>query len=52
MPVTSLHPEYLDMLNAWSRARDVIAGEDGNGSILDIGHSQVNCHLFQEVPRA
>ena len=28
MPVNSLHPEYLDMLNAWSRARDVIAGED------------------------
>ena len=28
MPVNSLHPEYLEMLNAWSRARDVIAGED------------------------
>jgi hypothetical protein len=28
VPVNSLHPEYLEMLNAWSRARDVIAGED------------------------
>lgn len=28
MPVNSLHPDYLEMLNAWSRARDVIAGED------------------------
>lgn len=28
MPVNSTHPEYLEMLNAWSRARDVMAGED------------------------
>ncbi len=28
MPVNSLHPEYLENLVAWSRARDVIAGED------------------------
>jgi len=28
MPVNSLHPVYLEMVNAWSRARDVIAGED------------------------
>jgi hypothetical protein len=28
MPVNSLHPDYLAMLPAWSRARDVIAGED------------------------
>jgi hypothetical protein len=28
MPVNSLHPDYLEMLPAWSRARDVIAGED------------------------
>jgi hypothetical protein len=27
MPVNSLHPQYLEMLNAWSRARDVLAGE-------------------------
>lgn len=28
MPVNSTHPEYLQMLTAWSRARDLIAGED------------------------
>jgi hypothetical protein len=28
MPANSLHPQYLEMLNAWSRARDVLAGED------------------------
>ena len=28
MPVNSLHPDYIEMLPAWSRARDVIAGED------------------------
>jgi hypothetical protein len=28
MPVNSLHPEYVEMLPVWSRARDVIAGED------------------------
>jgi hypothetical protein len=28
MPVNSLHPDYLENLAAWSRARDVIAGED------------------------
>src|SRR5690242_5473312 len=28
MPANSLHPDYLAMLPAWSRARDVIAGED------------------------
>jgi hypothetical protein len=28
MPVNSLHPDYVEMLPAWSRARDVIAGED------------------------
>lgn len=28
MPVNSLHPQYAEMLSAWSRARDVFAGED------------------------
>src|SRR5688572_25887656 len=28
MPVNSLHPDYLEALPAWMRARDVIAGED------------------------
>ena len=28
MPVNSLHPDYVEMLPAWSRARDVMAGED------------------------
>lgn len=28
MPVNSLHPDYMEMLPAWSRTRDVIAGED------------------------
>lgn len=28
MPVNSLHPDYLEMAPVWSRARDVIAGED------------------------
>jgi hypothetical protein len=28
MPVNSLHPEYVEMLPVWLRARDVIAGED------------------------
>src|SRR5687768_14156035 len=28
MPVNSLHPSYEEMLPAWTRARDVIAGED------------------------
>ena len=28
MPANSLHPEYLEMLNAWARARDVFTGED------------------------
>jgi hypothetical protein len=28
MPVNSLHPDYLETLPAWTRARDVIAGED------------------------
>ncbi|HTD67749.1 MAG TPA: hypothetical protein VK846_14585, partial [Candidatus Limnocylindria bacterium] len=28
MPVNSLHPDYLEVLPAWARARDVIAGED------------------------
>jgi hypothetical protein len=28
MPVNSLHPDYEQMLPAWTRARDVLAGED------------------------
>jgi hypothetical protein len=28
MPVNSLHPDYEEMLPVWTRARDVIAGED------------------------
>src|SRR5687767_13991820 len=28
MPVDSLHPEYEEMLPVWTRARDVLAGED------------------------
>jgi hypothetical protein len=28
MPVNSLHPDYEAMLPAWTRARDVVAGED------------------------
>ena len=28
MPVNSSHPDYVEMLPVWSRARDVIAGED------------------------
>ena len=28
MPVNSTHPEYNASLAAWSRARDVLAGED------------------------
>lgn len=28
MPVNSLHPDYVAMLSAWTRARDVLAGED------------------------
>jgi len=28
MPVNSLHPDFEDMLPAWTRARDVMAGED------------------------
>src|SRR5678815_4611042 len=28
MPVNSLHPDYLELVPAWARARDVIAGED------------------------
>jgi hypothetical protein len=28
MPVNSLHPDYEQMLPTWTRARDVVAGED------------------------
>ena len=28
MPVNSTHPEYDENIEAWSRARDVMAGED------------------------
>src|SRR5689334_7628411 len=28
MPVNSLNPQYEEMIAAWSRARDVFAGED------------------------
>ena len=28
MPVNSTHPEYDENITAWSRARDVVAGED------------------------
>ena len=28
MPVNSVHPQYLEGFMAWSRARDVLAGED------------------------
>ena len=28
MPVNTIHPEYEAMIQAWTRARDVLAGED------------------------
>ena len=45
MPANSLHPEYLEMLNAWARARDVFTGEDAvkaaGEKYLQIGRAHV-----------
>src|SRR5687767_5545654 len=52
MPVDSLHPDYEEMLPVWTRARDVLAGEDAVKAAGEkLFRCQVAAHFPARLPR-